>query len=78
MGIRWLISNIISSYQRRNRAGRIGFVFIIFGIAGMIQRIFLQSPPGAFGGIPATIFTIGLLFTFIGWLLSIIYPQRRL
>jgi hypothetical protein len=78
MGIRWLISNFILSYQRRNRAGRIGFALVSFGIIGMIQRTFLQSPPGAFGGIPAIIFVTGIFFTFIGWLLSIIYPQRRL
>ena len=78
MGIKWLLSNIIFSYQRRNRAGRIGFVFVSIGILGMLQRVFMQSPTGAFGGIPAAIFILGVFFSVLGWVLSIIYPQRRI
>ena len=78
IGIKWFISNLIFGYQRRNRAGRIGYVLSALGIFGMIQRFFMQTPPGAFGGIPAVLFIVGVVFTIIGWMLSIIYPQRRL
>jgi hypothetical protein len=78
VGLKWFISSVVFGYQRRNRAGRIGYIFSVLGILGMIQRIFMGTPPGAFGGIPAILFVIGVVFTFIGWLLSIVYPQRRL
>ena len=78
VGIKWLISSFIEGYRRRNRAGRIGLSLCWIGIFGMILRFFAQTPPGSFGGIPAILFITGLVFTFIGWLLSIIYTQRRL
>jgi hypothetical protein len=78
MGIRWLVSNLIFGYQRRNRAGRIGYVFSVIGILGMFQRVLMQTPPGAFGGIPAILFIVGVVFTLLGWILAFKYPQRRL
>ena len=78
VGLKWFISSFIEGYRRRNRAGRIGLILGWVGIFGMIQRFFAQTPPGSFGGIPAIVFIVGLVFTFIGWLLSIFYPQRRL
>jgi hypothetical protein len=78
IGIKWFISSLIYGYQRRNRAGRIGYIFSALGILGIVQRFFMQTPPGAFGGKPAILFIVGVVFTLIGWILSIIYPQRRL
>jgi hypothetical protein len=78
VGLKWFISRNLEGYRRRNRAGRIGLILCWLGIFGMIQRFFAQTPPGSFGGIPAVIFIMGLVLTFIGWLLSIFYPQRRL
>lgn len=77
-GIKWIISSLIYGYQRRNRVGRIGYILCTLGIVGMFQRFFMQTPPGAFGGTVALFFTVGIIFSFIGWCLSILYPQRRL
>jgi hypothetical protein len=78
VGIKWLLTSLFFGYQRRNRAGRIGYIFSFLGLIGMIQRFFVQTPPGAFGGLPAIFFTIGVVFTLFGWVLSIVYPQRKL
>ena len=78
MFIRWVVSGVILGFQRRNRAGRIGYCLCILSLFGMFQRILVQAPPGAFGGIPAIAFSIGVLFMLLGWILSLKYPQRRL
>ena len=78
MPIKWLISSSIVAYQRRNRLGRIGFWVTWFGILGIVQRLLVQGSDDPFGGIPSVVFIAGASLTFLGWILSIFVPQRRL
>lgn len=77
MFIRWLTSRVILDYQRMNRAGRIGYILIWISIIGMGHRLVMGTPPGAFGGIPASVLILGVVFRLLGWVLSLIYPPRR-